>query len=143
MPIFGLDLDATKEFVSRFEREGEPNPTRWKLRTLDSRIMGRIRDMASTVQIDPLKGDVAQTVNIREVDFQTVAYGLAGWENFNEAKGTKLDYKTIRVTHGGQAYEVVDPEVQRRIPVFIIEELAEAIRQGNLLTEDETKNSDA
>jgi hypothetical protein len=145
MAIIGLSLEATKDYTSLLDpARNTPDATIWVLGTLDSRIMGKIRDKATTMGIDPMKPDeVTQTVNLREMDFETVIYGLKGVKNFNDAKGNAIKFNTRNRNHGGMNYEVADPAFVKLVPSDIISELAEQIRAMNSLTPAEAGNSDA
>lgn len=145
MAIIGLSLDATRDYVSNLDSaKGTPEETVFVLGTLDSRIMAKIRDKTTTMGLDPNKPDeVTQTVNLREMDFDTVVYGLRGCRNFVDAKGTKIEFRSVTRTHAGTPYEVADPLFVRRIPGAILTELAQEIRGDNTLSKVEEGNSDA
>lgn len=145
MPIIGLTLDATKSYQSKLDSaRNTPEATIWKLGTLDSRIMGRIRDKATTMGVDPLKPDeVQQTVNLREMDFETVMYGLRGVENFTNGAGVSIPFSTSIRTHAGITYQIADPEFVRLIPLPVLEELGDEIRALNSLTAADAGNSGA
>ena len=143
MPIVGITLDTTREFVSSYDdAKGTPEATVFIIGTLDSRIFGLLRDKGTTLQVDTSRpNDEVQTqINASEVAFLTVQYGLKGWKNFRDAAGNDLVYKTVRRTHSGQTYSVVDPEILKRLPSAIITELAEQIRSDNEMSESEVKN---
>ena len=143
MAIMGLDLEATEDYVfSGDPARGSEDATVWVLGTLDSRILGKIRDMATTMALDPLKPDeISQTINSREMDFTTVVYGLRGWRNFPDGKGGLIDFKTEQRTHNGTVYTVADPMVVKRIPPQVMRELAAKIRRDNTLDEALAGNS--
>lgn len=143
MPIIGLTLDATKDYVSRFDQpaEGE-EATTFVLGTLDSRIFGMLRDKATTIHVDPNapNDDVATSINMNEVAFQTVQYGLKGWRNLKDGAGNEIKFKTVKRNHGGQSYTVADPDVIKRLPQVVIAELSEEIRRENELDPADAKN---
>ena len=145
MAIIGLSLDTTRDYVSVLDSaKGTPEETVFVLGTLDSRIMAKIRDKTTTMGLDPNKPDeVTQTVNLREMDFDTVVYGQRNCRNFVDANGQKIEFRsTIRI-HSGTNYEVADPLFVRRIPGAILAELARQIRGDNTLSTGEAGNSDA
>jgi hypothetical protein len=143
MPIIGLTLDATKEYVSTLDSaKGTEEATVFVLGTLDSRVFGMLRDKGTTIHVDPNSpnDDVATSINMNEVAFQTVQYGLRGWRNLKDGKGEDIKFKTVKRNHGGQSYAVADPDVIKRLPQAIISELSEEIRRENELSADEAKN---
>jgi len=143
MAIVGLSLAATRPFQSRLDSaRGTPEATTFRLGTLDSRILGKIKDMATTINVDPTQPDdeVSTSINGNEVNFQTVAYGLKGWENFKDAKGNDIAFQTLTRRHSGQVYEVVDPEVLKLVPQAVLAELAYEITRDNEVSETEGKN---
>lgn len=143
MPITGISLAAERTYESKYdEAKGTKDATKFVLGTLDSRISGRLKDAATSMQIDPTKTEqdsVTTTINSNEVAFNTVVYGLRGWENFL-VDGKPVDFKSVKRTHGQHSYRVADPELVRMLPDSVIIELAEEIRKDNDLDEDEEKN---
>lgn len=143
MPIVGLTLDSTREFVSSFDSaKGTPEATVFILGTLDSRVFGLIRDKATTLSVDTSRpnDEVTTHINANDVAFMTVQYGLKGWKNFRDAGGNDIPFRTIKKNHSGQTYVVVDPEVVKRLPTAILMEVAEEIRRDNEMAEIEAKN---
>jgi hypothetical protein len=145
MPIVGITLDAERSFESKYDSEkGKVSATKWKIGTLDSRIAGRLKDMATSITLDPTKAEEEITTNINshDVAFYTVVYGLRGWTNFKDAAGKDIKFKTAKRNHGGDSYTVADPEVVKKIPQVVLSELAAEINKDNELSAAEEKNSD-
>lgn len=144
MAIKGLTLDTTRDFVSDYDdAKGTPDETVFVIGALDSRIFGILRDRATSISVDPSRPDdtIETNINANEVAFQTVQYGLKGWRNFKDEKGSDIVYKSTKKHHGsGRAYDVVDPDLVSQLPAEVISELAEAIRDFNEVTEEEAKN---
>ncbi len=143
MPIIGLSLSATRIFESPLDPDkGTPEATRFTIATLDSRVAGRLRDLGTTVKIDPNSPDdeVETTINMEDVNFQTVQFGVSGWENFVDKERKTIEFKTVGRRLGGKSYEVIDPEVLCRVPTAVIRELADEVRKENELSEDGGKN---
>lgn len=141
--IKGIKLDAVRNYVSNLDpAKGTDEATVFELGTLDSRIMGRITDKATTMSINPNRPDdeVDTTVNASEVAFETVQYGLRGWKNFVDDDGKEIPFKTTKRNHGGTSYRVVDEDVLKMLPRAVIVELAAEIRKDNELSEAEAKN---
>jgi hypothetical protein len=142
MPIVGITLDSTRDYVSKLDTAKPPEATVFVIGTLDSRIFGILRDRGTVIQVDPTRGDdnVQTSLNLNEVNFLTVQYGLRGWRNFKDSAGADIAFKTSTITHGNKPYTVVDADLLRRLPGVVISELAEEIRKENELTETEAKN---
>lgn len=144
MPIMGISLEATSVFESEYDSaKGTPEATKFKLGTLDSRIYGRLKDQSTSITIDPQKAkeEITTNINGNEVAFNTVVYGLRGWENFRDGEGNDIKFHTLKRTHGDTSYRIADPALVMMIPQVIIQELAEAIRVANEMPEAEAKNS--
>lgn len=134
MSIIGLSLEATRPYQSRLDpAKGTDEATVFRLGTLDSRIMGKIRDLATTINVDPSQPDdeVETSINQNEVFFQTVSYGLKGWEKFKDKNGNDIEFATITRRHSGQVYQIVDPDKLKLLPQSIIVELAQEIQKDN------------
>ena len=141
MPIFGLSLDTTRTYELSFDpAKGTPEATQFTLGALDSRVMGRIRDNATSIMIDRDDESISTNVNAHEMRFQTCMFGLRGWKNFADANGNQIAFATSSVTVGSVPYTVVDPNVLKRLPEEALAELAEAIRDINVLTEAQAGN---
>lgn len=143
MPIIGISLSAEREYQSRFDpAKDTPEATVFSLGTLDSRVFGKLRDMATTIQVDPSRpeDEVSTTVNLNEINYATVQFGLKGWRNFRDATGNDIPFKTTRRAVGGSTYHVVDNDTLKRLPAAVISELADEIRRDNELTESAAKN---
>jgi hypothetical protein len=141
--ITGIKLDATRKYVSKLDpSKGTKDETVFEIGTLDSRIMGRIMDKATTITVDPARpeDEVSTQVNSSEAAFETVMYGLRGWSNFQDGDGNDIEFKTVKRNHGGASYKVADEALIKLLPRAVIIELAEEIRKDNELTETETKN---
>lgn len=143
MPIIGISLDATRTYESVYDSaKGTPEATKFQIGTLDSRVLGRLKDMATSIVVDSndSSGEIQTNINANDVNFQTVCFGLRGWENFTDENGKDIKFKTTKRTMGPNSYTIADPELVCKIPEVVIAELASEIRKSNELTETETKN---
>lgn len=142
MAMHGLNLTKTFEYVSNLDpAKGTPteksDATIWKLGTLDSRVMGYLRDMSTkfTVSQANMTGEnnsVETSVSQSEQDFETVRFGLKGWTNFKDEdeNDIKFETKTKMLAGSGKSYQAVTPELVSMIPGELITELATRIRSG-------------
>jgi hypothetical protein len=142
MPIVGISLSATREYESTHDSErGKPTATKFTIGTLDSHIYGRLKDKATSLSVDPNNiSEVMTNINSNEVSFETVCFGLRGWDNFNDGEGKPIKFKTIKRTVGAKSYTIADPELVSLIPEVVVSELADEIRKSNELTAEEAKN---
>jgi hypothetical protein len=143
MAIRSRNLTATYRYVSNLDADkGNPEAeTVWILGTLDSRVVGHLRDIA-TVMIADEQAPNGQAVSIRngKVNYEGVAFGLKGFERFYDCDGNEHVYKTVRRNLHGTSYDVLSDELLRNIDPAIITELAEQIAMNNTLRVDEGKN---
>ncbi len=64
-----------------------------------------------------------------------LTFGLIGWTNFKDKQGNVIDYKTKE--------GVLDPDCLSHFYHDWKVELAEEIRESNIMTEEEAKNSES
>lgn len=137
--ITAIDIDATREYTCKAERElPEAERTVFKLGTIDSITMGKLDRM--DVEFNSETNDTKVQANIlgREIEF--VRHGLKGWTNFKDSKGVEVQENFITVGRVGGSVKQLHDDVLRRIPVAVIKELAQAIREQNVIGEPERKN---
>ena len=141
--IIGLNLDQSEEFVSEFDpdkNKPDGNPTKFKLLTLDSRVMGHLRDRATRMKVSPNAGpndDVETEVAMNEVAFETVQFGLGGITPFQTESGEDIQWKTVKRNLRGKSYEIASDIVINRLPMRVITEISNRLRVMNNLGEDE------
>jgi hypothetical protein len=136
MAIKALDLHKTRTFVS--SQDDGDDPTIWHIGTLSSRDVGVIRDSATTIsfgrdQKDGADQDIKTTVSRSKMNFEAVRRGLKKVENFLDEHGNPIDLKLVlRDVGGGVKKEVVPNEFMDRIPLSVVEELADEIMGDNM-----------
>jgi len=141
--ITGLNLDATEEFVSEFDPAKDVEGgevTKFTLATLDSRVMGHLRDRATRLSISPTaKADdnVETEVSMNEVAFETVQFGLTGMAPFQDDQGIDIPFATQKRHLRGKSYVIASEVVINRLPMKIISEIADRLRKMNNLGDDE------
>ncbi len=144
MAIKALNLGKTWDFQSKSDPDrGTSNATTWHLQSLDSRVMGKLRDNTTKFLVDPANPEeVAETsVNAENLNFESVQFGCTGWDNFQDPNtGQPIEIKTVARRLGGKSYQIVDPEVLRLVPMSVIGEMGEDIRKANELSEEDAKN---
>lgn len=140
MAIIGLNVTAERYFVSKYdEAKGTDGETKWLIGTLDSRILGLLQDKSTTVKVNPQAPDdeVDTQINNRAYQFEVCQFGLRGWDGFKDEEGNDIPYSTIKLNRGGRSYVVVDPVALNRVPIAVVEELAQEIMKKNILTAKE------
>ena len=144
MALHGIALEATKDFQSSFDPDiGTPSATTFKLRTLDSRVMGYLRDKFTkfTRSISDPDDDAASTqVNVNEVAFEAAQFGIETITNFKDGGGNDIEMKTKVMRLGGKPYKVIDADIIRRLDTRILLEIYRELTTFNQLTEAEAKN---
>jgi hypothetical protein len=152
MTIKTLNLTRQWDYASVYDdardEEGKvtAEATVFTLKQLDSRVVGQLRDSATSfVQADPTRIDSrpVTTINTHEANFKRVQFGCIGWRNMHDDAGNDIEFKTVKRSIGNSLYDVVDPDVLRLVPGEVIDELAIQIHQGQIVTKDEAKNSSA
>lgn len=145
MSITALTLGEVRVHESRYDpAKGTDDATRWHIGTLDSKIMGKIKDKATTLLVDPAKPDdeIQTSVNMEAVNWMTVQFGVPLWENFVDKNGDEVEYRTKKHYMGGKSYRIVHDDAMSLIPLAVIRELADEIRSSNELDEEGEGNSD-
>lgn len=140
MAVKSLSLGSTRKYELKSDPDkGTPDATRFIIGTLDSRVVGKIMDAATSFFVDQkqLDDEIETSVNNSEKNFQACMYGLKGWENFKDEKNNDIPFKTVKRRHGGASYDAVDPEILKTIPQAFINELANEILKDNVVGEVE------
>ncbi len=143
MAIKALTLDNEWEFQSEHDpMKGKAGATVFMLGALDSRIFGKIRDMATRVHVDPNRPDdeVESSIAQSEVWWHACLFGIRGWKNFKDGSGD-VKFKTTIRNVSGKSYTVVDEEILRLLPGEIVTEIAQEVMKGNTLEEEDAKKS--
>ena len=137
MGIKAVDIDASQDYIIKCDKDSK-EPTIWKIGNIDSLTLSEIE--VTDVTYDEKNSHTQFKANILGREIELVRNGLKGWSNFNDQEGKPINFTTVSVSRGGKTKLVVSDMALRRIPTFVIKELAEAIRGLNKLTEEEVKN---
>lgn len=143
--IIGLNLAATRQHVLSFDpAKGQPdeatNATVFHYGTLDSRLMGKLKDMATKIGMDAVamadeSAKVDLVIEQNEMLFLACQFGLRGWGNFRDDTNNDIEFKTVRRSIVGRTYDVLDENVLRRLPQRGIIELGQTIIENNDLSD--------
>lgn len=140
MAIVALNLASTWEFVSELDpAKGTEEATRFRLGALDARVMAHIRDLATSVTARSVEaGDVR--INMASMLFAAAQFGLRGWTNLRDSAGNDVPFRTVDRVVGGKTYKVVAPELLELLPFDVVQEIGQAVLDGNSLSKEEAKN---
>lgn len=143
MAIVGITLSASVDFQSSFDpNKGQKEATTFKLATLDSRIMGKLRDDATSFSVNPSapEDEVDVSVGQNELFYLACQFGIKGWTNLKDEDGNDIRYRTRKRNVAGRSYEIVDDLVLGRIPQPVLVEIGQKIIELNDVSEEEAKN---
>lgn len=139
MALTAMSVSDTWVFESdRDPDKGTENATKFTLGTLDVFLKGHIFDSATEIS-----GQGSITIHTNKTNIEAVRFGLKGWSNFRDKAGNDVPFKTLKRNVGGRSYDVVSDETLNRLSLDDIQELGQAIKTGNVVTEEEAKKSDA
>lgn len=144
MKIRAINLTKTVRHQLSFDEDkGTDKAVTWIVGAIDSRVMASIKDKATGIPLSALAGggtDGTATLNINLTNFDVVLFGLKGFENFRYDDDTLVEYKTTTTNLNGKSYLTADPDLIKMLPSDVIDELASAIMDINVLKEVERKN---
>jgi hypothetical protein len=143
--IIGLSLDDKCEYISQFDpdhpsKKPDGHPTKFSLQTLDSRVMGHLRDRSTRMSVKPGAGpddSVDTEIAMNEVAFETVQFGLTGIEGLVDQHNTPIAFKTQKRHLRGKSYEIAHEDIISRLPMKVIAELSGELRKLNNMGEEE------
>jgi len=127
-----IALDPSKPFdyVLREDRDkpnGDPHKTVFHLKVLTPSENAAIEDNSAVMD-----SDGKMRVLNGYATYEALQQGLKGWHNLRDVNGEEVEFPSGNI---GKAISYLRPAHRR--------ELAEAITEGNELTEEESKNSES
>jgi hypothetical protein len=145
--LVGLNINATREYVSKLDPDkGTAKETVFTLGTLDTYVMGRVRDKLTTIESVTFAGTdavPATQLQIHASRIEACRFGIRGWKNLVDENGKEIEFKTDTITVGFKRYEVVKEDLLKIIPLDVLLELADVILKDNTVTEKEVGNSES
>lgn len=146
MPIKAINLEKRIRVVSKYDaaQSEADGATVWVIGALDSATYTRIKDSLTTMSFASGADDAPDTkmsVAMGRMNYELVAAGLRGWENFLDEKDAIIAFATQKRDGLGGLREVVRDDLMKLIPAAIIEELAAHVKTFNTLSQDELGNS--
>jgi hypothetical protein len=135
--VSDLDPAKTKENGKDVIAEGA---TVFKLKPLDVFLMGHIYDNASVLRGAPGSQEVGIHTRVNQTNIETVRHGLAGLDNFADAKGNAIIFKTQKASVNGRPYDVVEDRIMNMLGVRLVAELADKVKSISEVTKAEEKN---
>lgn len=151
MPIICLTLADTKVVESELDpSKGTPAATKFKIGTLDSRVIGKLKDQSTSIGVgaavmangsnDP-DAEVDLQVDQNDMFFKACQFGIRGWSNLQDKDGNEVRYETYKRNVGGKSYDIVKDEILSLIPQPVIAEIGRKIVDINEVTAAEEKKS--
>lgn len=133
--IHALDPVTTYKYILKSQREDTPKEDQiiWHLKTLSARENALVEDYSSQYVAGNLQ------LNAGTENLVTLNCGLMGVENFSRADGTPVNIERDENSANG-VYNPIKAESLDSIPEFVRLELAQAIRSGHAMGEQDLKN---
>lgn len=144
--VIAIDNTEQFEYVLKEDRKSE-RPTVFLLAVLDGVTLGRIEDgnLSISRKVGGRPEDKASiSVPVNGYQRDVVRFGLRGWRDFQDRKGQEIPFETVSTGLFGMApQQLIAPQLLGKFKKAWIGEIAEALIEGNKLTEEEEKNSEA
>lgn len=143
MAVRALDLNKTHRYVTKADRPSpEAEQTVFILGTLSSRDIGRIKDMATSFRMggETAEEGVDTKIERTKMNFEAVRLALKGWENFLDAEGNAVPFKSFNRDVNATSKDVVAPDLLDRIPLDVVNELADFVLAQHTLEDADGKN---
>lgn len=133
-------LDTSRVMTHVYSGDDPDDPTIFKIGTLTSRDVARIRDGVTSFEFATSKpkgkGDAANeeeqgntktSIEKSKLTFEACRRGIVGWENYVDNAGNAIPFETISREIDGKQRRVVKPELLDTLPLEVLEELADVI----------------
>lgn len=145
MALVGMRIGEEVRYQSTTDPDrGKPEATIFRLVTLSSRIMARVKDRALRFMQDEAQpGGASAEYLMNEMAYELVRHGLAGWENFKDGEGNDIPFTTKKVNVAGVDSHVVSEEAMSHLSLDLIQELAGELQRVNEPTEEGRKKSES
>lgn len=135
MAIRGITLSSVETFTPDSDPDkGTDRATSFTLKPLDGFLNAYIWDAGLTVAVD------GNRLALQRMSLEAVRFGVVGWDNFLDANGSPIAFKTESRIVCGRAYQGVTDELLAQLPFVVMKELADRIREMATVSEDEAKN---
>lgn len=129
-----IAVGQTKEFIAE-EDLNTKSPTIWFVGPLDSMEKQRILSTNLNISEDDEGNPVVKKKESAISDFAIIKHGLKGWKNFGD-----VEFKTEKVKLFDREVDVVSDDLIKKIPLFVIYQLSNAIWGENQVSEKLAKN---
>lgn len=142
MSLIGIDINETKPYVSKHDPD-KSNPTVFQLGVLDPFLRAHLEDKSVVFEKSSQnpKDPVSTSYNMNLRNIEIVKFGLKGIENFIHPQTKQpIKYDTVSTSVKGKNYPAVTDEIIRHLGTKLIAELASAIEEENVFSEEEEKN---
>lgn len=143
MALVGLTLSAQTSEQSQYDpAKGTDEATTFKLGTIDSRVMGKLRDDATSFAVNPAapEDEVDVSVGQNTLYYLACQFGIRDIQNFKDEAGNDIRFKTQKRNMGGRSYVIVADEVLSRLPQPVIVEMGQKLLDLNDVSQEEAGN---
>lgn len=143
MAIIGLTLNAEEAFQSALDPDkGTEEATTFKLGTIDSRVMGKLRDDATSFAVNPTapEEEVDVSVGQNQLYYLVCQFGIKLWTKLHDENGNEIPFRTQKRNMGGKSYTIVADDGLCRVPQEVIAEIGQKLLNANEVTREEAKN---
>lgn len=136
-----IDPEDLSKGAKKETRIGD-GATKFFLKPLDVFLKGYIYDNATHLVGKSGTDDVGIHTRINQTNIDAVRFGLAGFENFSDASGNPVKFKTVKDNVNGREYDAVATDVLNTLGLELIGELASQIKSASEVSAEEAKNSE-
>ena len=138
MAIRALNLHTTKKISHPDDKD---EPTIFEIGAIDTRTLSKLNDAALVVGMDPNQPDAEADVKLanKTLAFETVQFGLRGWENLRDDKGD-IKFETESRVIGAKKYEIAKGDLVSLIPEDVVQWLSDEIKKLNNVSKTEAGN---
>lgn len=122
------------------EGEAPPEPTVFELGSIPARVMAFIED--ETAEVRDLAGAATAAIKQNHTARMLVRVGLRGWRHFLDDEGNEISVpkRSKRNIGGVDMASLPDTDGLDLLPLPVIRELADELRKGNVVAEEDRKN---
>jgi len=135
--INAIPLGQSIEFKLPYDKE---NPTIWILGAIDSITKMEMFSVLAPIEKTEKSEDYSPRISPLQFNLELVRFGLKGFKNFMFNK-QDVEFKTEKISRYGKTYQVASDETLGKIPMRVLNLLADEILKIQEVTEEERKNS--
>lgn len=108
---------------------------------LDVFMMGWIYDRGQSITRDAVEGEMGIQTKMNATAIEACRFGVRSWENFKDANGNDIEYKTNKRIVLGRDYVGLTDECLLTMGIRLVTELGNKIKEISNVTPADAKNS--